>query len=145
MFFINWCDRPILVLFGSQTGNSESIAQDLNQKLLIQNISSNCLSLNDVAKTQLKENVRAVIIGVINLSVCNVLRVLLFPHEIFGMLCVLQFVPRLEMATHLTMLISIGERLRRGQLKKILLLVYHFVYWLWAIPTMINFATWEKL
>jgi sulfite reductase alpha subunit-like flavoprotein len=60
------CDdvnRPVFVLFGSQTGNSESIAKDVNDKLLALNVASRCLSLNEVAEISLKENARAVIIG----------------------------------------------------------------------------------
>ena len=51
------------MLFGSQTGNSESIAKDVNDKLLALNVASRCLSLNEVAEISLKENARAVIIG----------------------------------------------------------------------------------
>lgn len=56
-------NRSVLVLFGSQTGNSENIAQDINAKLLRENISSRCLCLNDVANNLLKKELRALIIG----------------------------------------------------------------------------------
>lgn len=55
-------ERQVFVLFGSQTGNSESIAQDIHEKLLTCNVSSRCLSLNDAAIIPLKEEARAVII-----------------------------------------------------------------------------------
>ena len=55
--------RPVLVLFGSQTGNSESIATDIQEKLAALNVPSRCSSLNEVAKITMKEDARAVIIG----------------------------------------------------------------------------------
>ena len=53
----------MLVLFGSQTGNAQSIAQDVNEKLLSLNISSSCFSLNEVAEVPFIYDPHAVIIS----------------------------------------------------------------------------------
>lgn len=55
--------RSVLVLYGSQTGNSESIAKDLNEILLAQDIASSCLTLDEANKLNIKEDAYAVIIG----------------------------------------------------------------------------------
>ncbi len=50
------------VLYGSQTGNSESIARDFHTKLQEHGVPSSCLTLNESKKISLKESAKAVII-----------------------------------------------------------------------------------
>lgn len=46
--------RNIYILYGSQTGNAESLAVELSEKLLEADIKSQCLALNAVKKVDLK-------------------------------------------------------------------------------------------
>lgn len=43
--------KKIYILYGSQTGNGESIAQDLHQQLLDMGMPAECMNLNSVKKT----------------------------------------------------------------------------------------------
>mmetsp|Transcript_14965 Transcript_14965/g.24767 ORF Transcript_14965/g.24767 Transcript_14965/m.24767 type:complete len:165 (-) Transcript_14965:213-707(-) len=55
--------RSVYVLYGSQTGNSECIAKDLNEKLQeLDNFSAQTMPLNEAVGINLKEQARAVII-----------------------------------------------------------------------------------
>lgn len=54
--------QDVLILFGSQTGNSEDIAKDLHDKCSSANISSVCKNLNSVKKVELKEIAKFVVV-----------------------------------------------------------------------------------
>lgn len=63
-YFCICVSRSVYVLYGSQTGNSESIAKDLNDKLeSVDGFESCCMALNEAAKLDLKEEALAVVIG----------------------------------------------------------------------------------
>lgn len=47
--------REIYVLYGSQTGNAESLAMELSEKLNENTMSNKCMKLNDAKKINLKE------------------------------------------------------------------------------------------
>ena len=54
--------KDILILFGSQTGNSEDIAKDLHERCSKLAISSVCKNLNSVKKVDLKEIAKFIIV-----------------------------------------------------------------------------------
>jgi sulfite reductase alpha subunit-like flavoprotein len=54
-FFADNTCREVYVLYGSQTGNAESLAVELAGRLSEQGISSKCESLNTVKKLPLKD------------------------------------------------------------------------------------------
>jgi sulfite reductase alpha subunit-like flavoprotein len=54
--------KDVLILYGSQTGNSEDIAKDLHDKCSAANISSVCKNLNSVKKVELKEIAKFVVV-----------------------------------------------------------------------------------
>ena len=54
--------KDVLILYGSQTGNSEDIAKDLHDKCSTANISSVCKNLNSVKKVELKEIAKFVVV-----------------------------------------------------------------------------------
>lgn len=47
--------REIYVLYGSQTGNAESLAVEFSEKLNENDISNKCMTLNDAKKINLKD------------------------------------------------------------------------------------------
>lgn len=57
----NYC-RKVYVLYGSQTGNSETIGKDLADKLQEDNIETECLPLNSAKKLVLKDLAKILII-----------------------------------------------------------------------------------
>lgn len=59
---MNEAMKPIYVLFGSQTGNSESIAGEVYDRLTKDGYVSTCLPLNDVAKKDLRNEARALVV-----------------------------------------------------------------------------------
>ena len=48
-------NREVYVLYGSQTGNAESIAKDLADKLTCEGIATKCMELNQAKGCALKE------------------------------------------------------------------------------------------
>lgn len=54
--------KDVLILFGSQTGNSEDIAKDLHEKCNLKKIKSVCKNLNSVKKVELKEIAKFVVV-----------------------------------------------------------------------------------
>ena len=54
--------KDVLILYGSQTGNSEDIAKDLHERCSKDNISSVCKNLNSVKKVDLKEIAKFVVV-----------------------------------------------------------------------------------
>ena len=54
--------KDILILFGSQTGNSEEIAKDLHERCSKLAISSVCKNLNSVKKVDLKKIAKFIIV-----------------------------------------------------------------------------------
>ena len=54
--------KDVLILYGSQTGNSEDIAKDLHEKCSKLKIGSVCKHLNSVKKVELKDIAKFVVI-----------------------------------------------------------------------------------
>ena len=54
MFVFTHFYREIYVLYGSQTGNAESLAVELSEKLAEAKIGSKCMALNGAKKLDLK-------------------------------------------------------------------------------------------
>lgn len=54
IFCASHINREIYVLYGSQTGNAESLAVELSEKLAEAKISSKCMPLNGAKKIELK-------------------------------------------------------------------------------------------
>jgi len=54
--------RTIYLLYGSQTGNAESIAQDLSDKFRRGGFDNQCLALNEAKKLPMKELASCLII-----------------------------------------------------------------------------------
>jgi sulfite reductase alpha subunit-like flavoprotein len=54
--------NDVLILYGSQTGNSEDIAKDVHEKCIEAKISSLCQNLNSVKKVDLKSIAKFVVI-----------------------------------------------------------------------------------
>lgn len=46
--------RQVFILYGSQTGNAESLAQDLSDRLAEIGVASQCMTLNAAKKAELK-------------------------------------------------------------------------------------------
>jgi flavodoxin len=51
------------VIYGSQTGNAESIAKEFNENLLHHGFNSKCLSLNSTSAADLTENADVIALG----------------------------------------------------------------------------------
>jgi sulfite reductase alpha subunit-like flavoprotein len=51
------------VLYGSQTGNAESIAKEYHEHLVNNGFHSKCMSLNSTNATDMKENADIIAIG----------------------------------------------------------------------------------
>ena len=79
--------RPVFVLYGSQTGNGQSIAEEIHDKLEALQIDSCCLPLNDIANVTLRESARAAIIGSRNMHDTNA------KHDLSPLFCVNNEVP----------------------------------------------------
>jgi sulfite reductase alpha subunit-like flavoprotein len=54
--------KDILILYGSQTGNSEDIAKDLHERCQKCSISSVCQQLNTMKKVDLKERAKFIVV-----------------------------------------------------------------------------------
>ena len=55
-------EKKVYVLYGSQTGNAEMIAQDYHEQLKDVGIPSHCAALNTVKKVPLQDKASAVLI-----------------------------------------------------------------------------------
>jgi sulfite reductase alpha subunit-like flavoprotein len=55
--------KEFYILYGSQTGNAESIAKELHAKLVARGLSATCCTCNDAKAVDLKETAAAVVIG----------------------------------------------------------------------------------
>eukprot|EP01041_Mallomonas_annulata_P010187 gene10187-21232_t len=55
-------EKSIYILYGSQTGNSEDIAKDLNEKCKTKDYETKLATLNSVKKASFKEDAKAIII-----------------------------------------------------------------------------------
>ena len=55
-------EKKVYVLYGSQTGNAEMIAQDYHEQLKGVGIPSHCAALNTVKKVPLQDKASAVLI-----------------------------------------------------------------------------------
>ena len=55
-------EKIIHVLYGSQTGNAEDIAKDINEKIQKEGIKSTCTTLNAAKKVNLKESAKFLVI-----------------------------------------------------------------------------------
>ena len=74
--------RSVYVLFGSQTGNSECIANDINERLQgLDNLSVKTMPLNEAAGINLKEESRSVIIGLCELLILIVVSNPVLPNR----------------------------------------------------------------
>jgi flavodoxin len=51
------------VIYGSQTGNAESIAKEFNENLLHHGFNSKCMSLNSTSAADMKENADIIALG----------------------------------------------------------------------------------
>ena len=54
--------RTVLVLYGSQTGNAESIAKDVSEKLNMSGVDNKCFDLNSAKGLNLKEEASCLLI-----------------------------------------------------------------------------------
>jgi sulfite reductase alpha subunit-like flavoprotein len=54
--------KDVLILYGSQTGNSEDIAKDLHERCQKGSISSVCQQLNTMKKVDLKEIAKFIVV-----------------------------------------------------------------------------------
>lgn len=110
---------------------------DIQEQMSKRGVLSNCLSLNEVAKENLRDIAVAIVIGLNSYS-DRVLVVLIIDIDPF------QFVQPLAMVTLLTMLTNSGGQSRSDQLKKIFLPDFLIASLLWETQIMTNFVTWES-
>ena len=61
-FFILYIYREFYILYGSQTGNAESVAKDFSSKLTSKGIDNKCLTLNAAKKLSIKQLAKCLIV-----------------------------------------------------------------------------------
>ena len=62
VFFLYKFYREFYVLYGSQTGNAESVAKDFSSKLSSKGINNKCLTLNAAKKLLIKDLAKCLIV-----------------------------------------------------------------------------------
>jgi sulfite reductase alpha subunit-like flavoprotein len=62
--------KEFYILYGSQTGNAESIAKELHARLVDMGLPATCGTCNEAKGVDLKEMAAAVIIGGLYIYVC---------------------------------------------------------------------------
>lgn len=55
-------NRTVFVLYGSQTGNAESIAKDVSEKLNMSDVENKCFDLNSAKAVNLKQEASCLLI-----------------------------------------------------------------------------------